>query len=165
MALLVLLYSIEQRSPAPEQAATTGGQANIGADVAKLQERLRQNPADVDAMISLGNTYYDAQIYTDAIPWYQKALEKQPTNTDVRTDLGTAYFYSGQNDKAKEEWAKVFQQDPNKVQAHMNLGILYSNETPPNLDGAAKEWQTVIQLAPGTPNASQAQKLLQQIGR
>lgn len=167
VALLVLLYSIEQRSPAPTAAQQSGttSQASSGANVAALQDRLKQNPEDVDAMIALGNQYYDAGFYTDAITWYGKVIEKQPNNTDVRTDLGTAYFYSGQNDKAKEQWGIVFQQDPNKLQAHMNLGVLYSSQTPPDNDAAAKEWRTVIQLAPGSPSAQQAQSLLQKIGK
>ena len=124
-----------------------------------------QNPADVDSLVSLGNIYYDAGRYTEAIPWYEKAVEKIPTNTDVRTDLGTAYFYSGNNDKAKEHWGKVFEQDPNKIQAHFNLGVLYSGLTPPDNEAAAREWETVIRIAPDSPDGKQAVERLKKIGK
>ncbi len=137
----------------------------LQATIASLQDRLKQNPLDVNAMIDLGNSYYDAGQYSDAIPWYEKALQENPTNTDVGTDLGTAYFYSGNLDKAKAQWFKVLQQDPNKVQTHYNLAILYSHETPPDMDNAVKEWQTVIKLAPNSDQAKSAEQRLQQLGR
>ena len=139
--------------------------ASLDAVVGPLMERLRQNPSDMAAMVELGNSYYDAGRWADAIPWYEKALQLAPTNTDVRTDLGTAYYYSGNAERAKEEWSKVLEQDPNKVQAHYNLAILYSHATPPQMDAAAKEWETVIRLAPGSEQAKAAETQLKAIGK
>lgn len=160
IALLVLLISVEQRSPSPA-AAGQGGDSTIQA----LQAQLQQNPGDVDAMVELGNSYYDSKRYVEAIAWYEKAVEKRPTDTNLRTDLGTAYFYTGNNDKAKEQWDIVLKQDPNKVQAHFNYGIMYSSLNPPDNDSAAREWQTVIKLAPGSEDAKQSEAKLKQIGR
>ncbi len=146
----------------PQQNTDTKAQ---DANIANLQQRLQQDPSDLGAMIELGNDYYDAGRYSEAIPWYEKALQSAPTNTDVRTDLGTSYFYSGNLDKAKEQWFKVLERDPNKVQTHYNLAVLYSHETPPDTDNAVKEWQTVIKLAPDSDQAKSAQKRLQDLGK
>ncbi len=164
VAILVVLFSVEQRSPAPAAQQTAGSQ-NVEANLAALQQRLAQNPTDLGTMITLGNTLYDAKRYPEAINWYEKALELAPTNTDVRTDLGTAYFYSGNNDKAKEQWGKVLAQDPKKIQAHFNLGVLYSGLTPPDNEAAAREWETVIQIDPTSPDAKAAEQRLKQIGK
>lgn len=137
----------------------------LDATIAGLQQRLQQDPSDVSAMIDLGNALYDSGRFGDAIPWYEKALQWVPTNTDVRTDLGTSYFYSGNLAKAKEQWFKVLEQEPNKVQTHYNLAVLYSHETPPDTENAAKEWQTVIKLAPDSEQAKTAQKRLQELGK
>ncbi len=153
-----------QSASSPSQ----GQQAAVKLDTAKiavLQDRARQNPSDLGTLIDLGNTYYDASQWTDAIPWYEKALVIAPSNTDVRTDLGTAYYYSGNNDKAKEQWLKVLDQDPNKVQAHYNLGVMYSHLTPPDMDSASKEWETVIKLAPASDQAKSAEQSLKNIGK
>lgn len=167
VAVLVLLMSIEGGTPAP--VAATGQQgASVQAtesQIAALQQRLTQNPSDVDAMVSLGNTYYDSRRFTEAIPWYEKAVEQIPTNTDVRTDLGTAYFYAGNNEKAKEHWYKALEQDPNKIQAHFNLGVLYNGLTPPDTEAAAQAWETVIRIAPDSPNAKEAIERLKAIGK
>jgi cytochrome c-type biogenesis protein CcmH/NrfG len=165
IAFLILMVTVEQRSVAISPPQATAGTQSADASIATLQERLRQAPSDQDAMIALGNAYYDAKRYTDAIPLYEKALQTVPGNTDVRTDLGTAYYYSDNLDKAKEQWGKVLEQDPNKIQAHFNLGILYSGLTPPDNDSAAKEWQAVIKIDPNSEQAKTAQQRLKDMGR
>ncbi len=172
IAFLILITSVQQHNVTSGAAAqpTTVAQPTTaapsqGSNIAALQDKLRQNPDDQDAMIALGNAYYDAKQYTDAIPWYEKALTKVPNNTDVRTDLGTAYYYSGNLDKAKEEWTEVLKQDPNKIQAHYNFGVLYSNLNPPDNADAAKEWQAVIKIDPNSDQAKSAQQKLQEMGK
>ena len=166
IALGVLLASFADVGVTPSQQQSSGGQGLDTGAVAALQERLRQNPSDVSAMIALGNAYYDAKQWANAIPWYEKALQVAPTNTDVGTDLGTAYLYSGDVEKAKAQWSKVLQQDPNKLEAHFNMGIMYAfHQTPPDNDSAAREWETVIRLAPSSQQAKDAQSYLQKIGK
>jgi len=140
-------------------------EADIEQVVAPLLERLQQNPADEAAMVALGNAYYDSDRWEEAVPWYEKALQATPENTDVRTDLGTAYFYSGDLAKAKEQWSKVLEQDPDKVQAHYNMGLLYLHQSPADTESAAREWETVIKLAPGTEEAESAQERLTSLAK
>ncbi len=165
VAVGVLLASFSGKGNATPttQGVVDPRQVDARADV--LQDRVRQNPRDSASLVELGNTYYDAKRWGEAIPWYEKALEIIPADTNVRTDLGTAYLYSGNPDKAKEIWLKVLEQEPNKVQTHFNLGIMYSSLTPPDNDSAAREWETVIRLAPGSENARIAEDNLKRIGR
>ncbi len=165
IAFLILITGVEQHNAASAPPQPTVAAQSQNSNIAALQDRLRQNPDDQDAMIALGNAYYDAKQYTDAIPWYEKALTKVPNNTDVRTDLGTAYYYSGNLDKAKSEWTEVLKQDPNKIQAHYNFGVLYSNLNPPDNADAAKEWQAVIKIDPNSDQAKEAQQKLQEMGK
>lgn len=165
IALLILITSVEQRNIASAPPQATAAAQPVDANIATLLDRLRQNPTDQDAMIALGNAYYDGKQYTDTIPWYEKALAQTPGNTDVRTDLGTAYYYLGNLDKAKEQWTEVLKQDPNKLQAHYNFGVLYSNLNPPDNADAAKEWQTVIKIDPNSDQAKSAQQKLKDMGK
>lgn len=169
IAVWVLTMSLRPDSgvASPQSSQTQAGTdtARLDAAIARLQERLRQNPTDVVAMVELGNAYYDSGRWGEAIPWYEQALQSIPANTDVRTDLGTAYFYSGNLEKAKEEWFKVLEQEPNKVQTHYNLAVLYSHMTPPDTENAAKAWETVIRVAPGSEQAKAAEKRLKDLGR
>ena len=52
---------------------------------------LEKDPNDVQALIELGNDYYDAEDYTRAIEAYQKSLKLDPRNADVLTDMGVTY--------------------------------------------------------------------------
>lgn len=169
IALGVMLASFgglgTEFSPGQQPPQAAADAKAVDAQIATLTERVRQNPRDFASLVQLGNSYYDAKRWAEAVPWYEKALEVTPGNTDVRTDLGTAYLYSGNSDRAKAAWLKVLEQEPSKVQTHFNLGILYSGLTPPDNDSAAKEWETVIRLAPGTDDAKTAEQNLQKIGR
>ncbi len=171
VAASVLLVSLgskadttNSQSPSQQQGQTTDTKA-LEAKISTLTDQLQKNPTDTSYMVELGNTYYDAGRYSEAIPWYEKALEAIPSNTNVRTDLGTAYFYSGNVDKAKEVWFKSLEYDPNKIQTHYNLAVLYSHLTPPDTDNAIKEYQTVIQIDPNSEQAKNAQTRLQDLGK
>ncbi|HZK66338.1 MAG TPA: tetratricopeptide repeat protein [Chloroflexota bacterium] len=158
-ALGVLVFQMEGGTKAPRAESQTG--ANIPA----LQEQLRQNPADVSAMISLGNAFYDTNRFVDAIPWYEKALLSVPNNTDVRTDLGIAYLYSNNAEKAKENWLRVLEMEPNKIQTRYNMGVLYSQSSPPDMDKAAQEWEAVVRIAPDSEQGKLALERLKALGR
>lgn len=145
----------------PDGQATD--EAELGRIVAPLLEQLQQDPTDEAAMVALGNAYYDYGWMEDAIPWYEKALQTIPDDTDVRTDLGTAYFYSGDSEKAKEQWSRVLEREPGKVQTHYNLAVLYLHQTPPDNEAAAREWETVVRLAPDSEEGQSAAEQLKKL--
>ncbi len=142
------------------QAQPTVDTRSVDAAIAALMQKAQQNPNDLTTQVDLGNRFYDAQRYSEAIPWYEKALLQVPNNTDIRTDLGTSYFYTGNFDKAKENWFKVLEQDPNKIETHYNLAVLYTHSNPPDMDSAIKEWETIVRIAPDSDQGkAAAQKL------
>src|SRR5262247_610022 len=96
--------------PAPPAAqaqsapAASGGSGSTRAAVLddtkvnalkNVAEREKSNPTP---RIDLGNLYFDAERYDDAIKWYSEALTLAPNNVDVSTDLGVCYYYSNQPD-------------------------------------------------------------------
>src|SRR6516165_1274729 len=70
------------------------------SEAAPLLEQLKAAPSDAGLLAKLGNIYYDAKLYSDAIQYYERSLKIQPKDTSVRTDLGTAHWYSGDADAA-----------------------------------------------------------------
>ena len=170
IAVWVLMSSFDLSGGESASRLAGGAQQGIDtrafeANVAALMERVRQNPSDYSALVGLGNSYYDAGRWAEAVPWYERALQVNPEDTNVRTDLGTAHLYSGNPERAKQEWFKVLEQDPNKVETHYNLAVLYSQANPPDLEAAAREWETVIRVAPNSEQARQAEKQLKAIGK
>ncbi len=125
--------------------------------VAALEATAAQNPKDAATRVELGNLYFDAGRYPDAIQWYNGALGVDPKDINARTDLGIAYYYTNQPDLALAEFQKSLAIDPRHAKTLLNIGIVraFGKE---DLEGAAQAWQKVIELAPGSPEAAVAQK-------
>src|SRR5206468_682889 len=104
-------------------------------------------PSNAQPRIQLGNLYFDAERYDDAIKWYAEATKLAPKDVNVSTDLGVAYFYTNQADKALAQLDHSLKIDPNHAKTLLNLGIVraYGKQ---DLDGASAAWQKVLQQAP-----------------
>lgn len=126
-----------------------------------LLDRLKKEPANAELFASIGNLYYDAQQYQDAITYYQRSLQIQATNTSVRTDMGTAYWYLGDADKAISEFRSVLKTEPNKANALFNLGIVQWRGKM-DVDGALATWQKLLDTNPGYENKEVVQNLIAQ---
>jgi cytochrome c-type biogenesis protein CcmH/NrfG len=129
-----------------------------GVNFSELEQRVKRNPKDAQALIELGNSYFDTRQWDKAIDAYEKALALSPKNVDVRTDLAISYFSIGQVDKAISEAKLATGIDPKHPYAHYNLGIFLSAAG--RKEEAAKEWQTFLKLEPTGPQAEYARQQL-----
>lgn len=153
---------------APTQQASAGGPAASQAQpaipldesrVAALRATADQNPKDAETRILLGNLYFDAERYQEATQWYEAALKVQPKNANASTDLGIAYYYMNQPDRALTQFERSLEMDPKHSKTLLNMGIVRAFGKQ-DLEGAAKAWERVLQIAPGTPEAGMAQQAL-----
>lgn len=163
-------------SPAPsQQAAATGGSAGAtdaaGTDPTppldlnranELERTANAQPANAGVRVDLGNLYFDAKRFDQAIPWYLAALKLNPKDADVSTDLGVSYYYSNQIDQALAQLDHSLAIDPKHAKTLLNQGVIraFGKE---DLAGAMQSWERVVQVAPGTPEADQAQKFLDKL--
>ena len=147
---------------APPQAGTAQ-QAPARLDENKAQAMrtvAEQNPADPKPRIELGNLYFDAERYSDAITWYEDAMKINPSDPNVSTDLGVAYYYLNQPDKAVAQFERSLSFDPKHTKTLLNLGIVKAFGKQ-DLKGAAEAWQQVVTLAPDSPEGQAAKKALE----
>ena len=145
-------------SPAP------GGQSQQPPqlDAAAVQQFMKQaaaNPSSPAPKIALGNLYFDAERYPEAVQWYEDALRGDPRNADVSTDLGVSYYYMNQPDKALAQFDKSLQIDPKHVKTLLNVGIVRAFGKQ-DLTGAAAAWEQVVALSPSSPEGQQAKRAL-----
>jgi cytochrome c-type biogenesis protein CcmH/NrfG len=157
-------------APAPlqQQQATAGQPSGGGSQAALLDENrvqamrtvAEQNPRDPQPRVELGNMYFDAERYTDAITWYEDALKLNPADPNVSTDLGVAYYYTNQPDKAVAQFEKSLAVDPKHTKTLLNLGIVKAFGKQ-DLAGAAAAWEQVVALAPDSPEGQAAKKALE----
>ena len=156
-------------APAAQQAAAApaGGSGSASQAVALDENRAQamrtaaeQNPNDAKSRVDLGNMYFDAERYNDAIAWYEAALRINPADPNVSTDLGVAYYYTNQADKAVAQFEQSLKADPKHTKTLLNLGIVKAFGQQ-DLTGAAEAWQQVVALAPDSPEGQAARKALE----
>jgi len=147
----------------PEAALPSAADLKKAADTeaAPLLAQLKAAPANAGLLAKLGNIYYDAKQYPEAIDYYERALKAEPRDTSVRTDLGTAYWYNGDPDSAIIQFNKSLTYEPNKADTLFNLGIV-KWQGKKDARGAVAAWQKLLDTNPGYANKSQVEQLIAQ---
>jgi cytochrome c-type biogenesis protein CcmH/NrfG len=136
--------------------------AEAQAHIARLETTVLANPKDHDAWVALGNEYFDTHQAQKAVGAYDKALTLKPDDPNVLTDQGVMYRQLGQFEKAVATFQKANKIQPSHAQSLFNLGVVYANDLK-KPDEAAKAWNKVIALAPGSEQAAQARQMLSQV--
>lgn len=139
--------------PAESQEASTLDEAAV----ADLMARIQEDPEDADALMSLGDAFFAAGQFDVSAEWLGRLVALEPENTRALLALGAAQYNSGNAADAEASWIRVVELEPDNVEAHYDLGALYFRQDPPDLEGMRREWQKVVELAPGTDIASGVQ--------
>jgi len=156
--------------PAPSSSGPAAGQTTTGntaqqappldeGRVQALNATLKNDPRNVNATIQLGNAYFDAERWEEAITWYTRAVELDPNNPDASTDLGVSYYYSNRADQALAQFERSLAINPTHTKTLLNKGIVLAFGKQ-DLEAAAAEWRKVVELAPGSPEGQAARRAL-----
>lgn len=89
-----------------------------------LKRAYALRPDDFDALVILANETFDAGMFSEAKPLYEKAVAAKPDNVDVRTDLGTTYFQLGDLAKAIEIFESSLKLNPKHEYTLQNLAVV-----------------------------------------
>jgi tetratricopeptide (TPR) repeat protein len=109
--------------------------------------------------VQIGNLYFDAERYDEAIKWYTEALQLSANDVDVSTDLGVSYYYTNQPDRALEQFDRSLKIDPTHIKTLLNVGIVKAFGKQ-DLPGAQQAWEQVIKIAPASPEGQAARRAL-----
>ncbi len=126
---------------------------------AALKSTAQQNPGDAAVRVQLGNMYFDAERFSEAVQWYQSALKVSPKDVNASTDLGIAYYYMNQPDRALEQLEYSLKIDPTHSKTLLNQGIVRAFGKQ-DLKGAQASWERVLQVAPNSEEAVRAKQAL-----
>lgn len=149
----------------PSGGGATAGQAQAEAPkldqarVDDLRTRAADNPRDATVRAELGNAYFDAERYPEAITWYEAALGLDAKNVDVSTDLGVSYYYSNQADRALAQFERSLQISPTHTKTMLNIGVVRAFGKQ-DLNGATSMWQKVVELAPESAEGRAAKRMI-----
>lgn len=156
------------RQPAPMTVAAPADQPRQQASAPPpldetrartLERQAGRAPNDAAVRAELGNLYFDAERYDQAIRWYEESLGLAPRDVDVSTDLGVCYYYTNQPDRALAQFDKSLAIDPRHAKTILNMGIVRAFGKQ-DLEGAAQAWRRVIEIAPDSPEARTAKQAL-----
>jgi cytochrome c-type biogenesis protein CcmH/NrfG len=143
--------SSAQAAPA-DQARPVDGKL-----IAELETRAKAEPANSEVRVLLGNEYFDAERYPQAIAWYEAALKIDPRNVNASTDLGVAYYSNNDVDRALRQFDHSLAVDPRHLKTLLNQGIVRAFGKQ-DLTGAAASWQQVVTLAPDSEEGRRAKQ-------
>ena len=151
-------------APTATQASAPGQtQAPPALDesrAAALRSAAERNPRDAETRVQLGNLYFDAERFDEAVRWYEDALKIDPRNVNASTDLGISYYYMNQPDRALAQFDRSLAIDPKHSKTLLNVGIVRAFGKQ-DLEGAAQAWQRVVEVAPpDSPEAKAARQAL-----
>lgn len=151
---------VAQAAPPPSSAPQP---APIDPERVKALEAVAaENPKDPQPRVQLGNMFFDAEQFRQAIGWYEQALTLKPNDANVSTDLGVAYYYTNQPDRALAQFDHSLKVDSKHIKTLLNVGIVRAFGKQ-DLPGAARAWQQVVDLSPDSPEGQAAKKGLEGI--
>jgi len=127
-----------------------------------LRNILARNPNDVQANTQLGNLYYDAGRYAEAVGPYTKAFATDPKNVAVSTDLGTALWYAGRPDDAIAQLNRSLALEPTHPQTLYNLGIV-KRDGKQDPVGAIQAWEKLMAANPNYAGRDDVLRSLEQL--
>jgi tetratricopeptide (TPR) repeat protein len=148
---------VAQQAPASSGAAPARAAVLDENQVTALKSVAAREPANAQPRLQLGNLYFDAERYDDAIKWYGEAVKLSPKDPNVSTDLGISYYYTNQPDKALEQFGRSLEIDPKHAKTLLNVGMVKAFGKQ-DLEGATKAWQQLIDIAPGSPEGQAAKR-------
>src|SRR5687767_3934143 len=128
--------------------------------VQQLTATIKNEPQNADARAQLGNVYFDAERWSDAIQWYEQSLKIDPDDPNVSTDLGVSYYYTNRTDEALAQFERSLKLNPNHTKTLLNKGIVLAFGKQ-DLAAAAEEWKKVVTIAPDSPEGQAARRALE----
>jgi tetratricopeptide (TPR) repeat protein len=152
LAVLIVSPGCKGKGSAPQQGAGGGEPIRLSAlaEIENYKEILRKDPNNLQALIGVGNLYYDTNQDLLAIENYRKALILDPSNVDVRTDMAVCYRRTGRPDQAVEELKKAISMNPRHAQSRYNLGVILIYDMH-DTESGIRSWEALLENIPDYP--------------
>ena len=152
-------------SEAPKANSAQAGHSskdNINQMIAKLTQRLQQNPEDLEGWLMLGRSFKATQRFKDAVSVLRKASELQANNPEIMLDLADAIAMS--NEGSLQGEPTVLIESALKIEPDNRMGLWLSGLAKADTndyDGAIRVWKKLqTQFQPGQEDYSEIQNLI-----
>ena len=129
----------------------------IGANVQKLADKLKENPADTEGWIMLGRSYTSMERFGEAAGAYAKATELKPNDADLWAEYAFVTAMAGNRKvegKSLEFVNQALKIDPENAKALQLAGSAAFEAK--DYKKAIELWQRVLSRAPADSELGQA---------
>jgi tetratricopeptide (TPR) repeat protein len=155
---------IAQASALPGNAVGGGGPpAPVMQELQAMRDRLRENPNDLAALVTLAGMYFDAGKFDQSAVYDRRALALDPGNPDVRTDYATALHQTGHDLEALTQLDTVLAKRPKFIQALFNRGVILAAIG--RRTDAVDAFNHFIAVAPNDPRVSDARSTIADLSK
>ncbi len=154
LALAAFLPSAGCGKSAPPSPEAETVRLDTDSEFENYRAILRKEPNNLQALIGIGNLYYQTNQERKAIESFEKALAQDPSNSNVRTDMAVCLRRTGNFDRAIGELTKAIAANPRHHHARYNLGVILVQDKK-DLDGGIKAWEGLLENVPDYPYRDQ----------
>lgn len=151
--------AVDQDEPGTQgMDADEDGDADTGEDIAHLEERRLQDPADVAVLLELGDAYFMAQRLQQAERAYTEARALAPDNAMAQVGLAMVRHAKGDSKQAESMLRAVIEEHPDDQDAHYSLAIVCFSSG--RVDEAKEQWQTAAGIDPRSVTGRRSQSFV-----
>ncbi|MHB8836070.1 MAG: tetratricopeptide repeat protein [Candidatus Methylomirabilia bacterium] len=151
-------------APAP----ITGGQEQgpdrikLSRDIAQLEDIVKKDPKNYQALVQIGNDYFDLGEAQKSVDAYTRALAIKDGDPNVITDMGVMYRQLKDFPKALAAFRKAAAASPTHPQSRMNIGVVLMHDMN-DKPGAIAAWEDFLRAAPNDPNAENIRRSIMEL--
>lgn len=156
MTLYFMINGGPDKRPAAQQKP-----ADVQQQVGQLKAALEKNPNDLRTLISLGDSYLNANNIRDAYRIFLRAEKIAPKDAHVLNDLGSIYQQIGRYDQALNSYQRAYQSDPGHGSSLLSMALIYGRNKGDN----AKALDLLQKFLAGNPDPRSIAAAEQEIAR
>lgn len=161
--------SKSEKQDTAQQGKDTGGLVTSAPAVdspliTELKAKLAAKPKDADTLQKLGDAYFDAKRFTEAVDYYKKALELKPGEADIYNDLGLAMHYLGNSAEGLTYIENGIKKNPYHQRIWLTKGFILAYGMG-DMNGARAAWEKAQALDPQSQVGKAASEFLAQVNK
>ena len=151
-------------APAPVTPAQQQGpdRIKLSRDIAQLEDIVKKDPRNYQALVQIGNDYFDLGEAQKSVDAYSKALAIKGDDPNVLTDMGVMYRQLKNFPAALAAFRKAAAASPTHPQSRMNIGVVLMHDMN-DKPGAIAAWEDFLRAAPNDPNAENIRRSIEEL--
>jgi len=126
-----------------------------------FQKALEKEPRSQDVLINLSSILFEKGLLEDGLKYFHQLEEDSLTDPNLLYNVGVLLFKNSQPEQAAGYIKKALERDANFVNGYYQLGLIHLNMG--DMEGARRDFEKVIELAPESDQAGLSKKLLENI--